>query len=86
MADEVKRILVVAQSSKTEALRMAAGLTLLDDPVQVAVIGELEVSPDVEMQLESLDFAEVPVTYCETGNDAAPLATAIGQADVVFVV
>ena len=33
----MKNILVVAQHNQAEALRVAAGLTLLSDPVRVAV-------------------------------------------------
>jgi len=62
MGDESKKILVVAKEDKVEALRMATGLTLLDDAVEIAVLGELDESgEEVQMQLEALDFAEVPI-------------------------
>jgi hypothetical protein len=60
--DVKKNILVIAKRDKTEALRMAAGLTLLDDVVKVAVLGSLEGTPAVQEQIEVLEFAEVPVT------------------------
>ena len=41
----MKNILVVAKHNQAEALRVAAGLTLLSDPVRVAVIGRLADTP-----------------------------------------
>ena len=68
MSGNTKRILVVARDDKVEALRMASGLTLLDDEVRVAVLGGLdEAASEVQMQLESLDFADLPVARL---NDA----------------
>lgn len=59
---DAKNILVLASRDKPEALRMAAGLTLLDDTVRVAVLGSLDrADAEVEMQLEALDFADVHV-------------------------
>lgn len=86
MSTETKNILMLARNKKVEALRMAVGLTLLDDTIQVAVIGDLDNdNPDVELQLESLDFADVPVTTI-TANQAADLAKMIINSDVVYVV
>lgn len=83
---ESKEILVVARDRKAEALRMATGLTLLDDVVNVAVWGELDrENEEVAMQLEALDFSDVPVSELAT-NMAAKLAGMINQADVVYVV
>ncbi|MFP3873926.1 MAG: hypothetical protein ACLFQT_04945 [Thiohalophilus sp.] len=83
---ESKEILVVARDRKSEALRMATGLTLLDDVVNVAVWGELDREDDeVAMQLEALDFSDVPVTELAT-NMAAKLAGMINQANVVYIV
>ena len=55
-----KNILVIAKHNKVEALRVAAGLTLMDDMVSVAVLGGLDDSPSVQEQIEALDFGEVP--------------------------
>ena len=86
MSDETKNILMLARNKKAEALRMAVGLTLLDDSVQVAVMGELDHdSPEIEVQLESLDFADVPVTNIST-EQHIELAKMIINADVVYVV
>lgn len=86
MSEAAKRILVVARDDKVEALRMATGLTLLDDAVQVAVIGDLdEGAEDVQLQLESLDFAEVPVERLD-GEWAGALAAMMTRSDTVFVV
>lgn len=86
MSDETKNVLMVARNKKVEALRMATGLTLLDDVIRVAVVGELDRNdPDVELQLESLDFADVPVVDVDTGK-AAEFAEMIVNSDVVYVV
>jgi hypothetical protein len=44
-----KNILVIAKHNKVEALRVAAGLTLMNDAVKVAVLGGLEESPPVRL-------------------------------------
>ncbi len=82
-----KNLLVIARRDKAEALRMAAGLTLLDDVVQVAVIGELEDTPAIREQLELLEFAEVSVQrYDEREATAPALARDMIGADAVYVV
>ena len=87
MADGDKKILVVARYRKTEALRMASGLTLLDDPVTVLVCGELESGDEVDVQLESLDFADVPLQrVADEGAVTQALAHAVTQADVVYII
>lgn len=80
-----KRILVVALDKRTEALRMAAGLTLLDDEVRVNVCGPLDMGADE--QLEALDFAEVPVEQVNvsTVEGIQSLAQSIASADAVYV-
>lgn len=81
-----KNILMIARDKKVEALRMAAGLTLLDDVVSVLICGELEVAAAAE-QLEALEFSDVPVTRLENLADApAAMAAAIAQADVVYLI
>ena len=86
MTDETKNVLMVARGKKVEALRMATGLTLLDDVIKVAVVGGIDRSdPDVELQLESLDFAEVPVVEVDSSRPAQ-LAQMIVNSDVVYVV
>jgi hypothetical protein len=87
MAEGDKKILVVARYRKTEALRMASGLTLLDDPVTVLVCGELEPSEELDVQLESLDFADVPLQrVADEGAVTQALAHAVTQADVVYII
>jgi hypothetical protein len=86
MSDETKNVLMIARNKKIEALRMATGLTLLDDVIRVAVIGGIDrENPDVELQIESLDFADVPVVDID-GSNAAMLAEMVVGSDVVFVV
>jgi len=79
-----KNILVVARSNKVEALRVAAGLTLLDDGVRLAVLGGLEETPAVREQLEVLEFAEVPMQRYDSSTDPALARDMLG-ADVVYV-
>jgi hypothetical protein len=86
MSNETKNVLMIARNKKVEALRMATGLTLLDDVIRVAIIGDIDrESPDVELQLESLDFADVPVVDVDA-NNAGELAEMMVNSDVVFVV
>lgn len=85
MSEEIKNVLMIARHKKIEALRMASGLTLLDDVIRVAVIGDLDrEDPEVEMQMDSLDFAEVPVVNIDTGT-ADVLARLMVESDVVYV-
>lgn len=88
MSDGVKTILVIAQHNKTEALRMASGLTLLDDVVKVDVLGRLDDDDETALQMEALDFAEVPVATLDQANDddLGRLADDILQADAVYVI
>ncbi|MBF0218064.1 MAG: hypothetical protein HQL49_00840 [Gammaproteobacteria bacterium] len=86
MSDEMKSVLMVARNKKVEALRMATGLTLLDDQISVAVIGGIDrTDPEVELQLESLDFAEVAVVEIDR-DKATEFAEMIINSDVVYVV
>jgi len=81
-----KNILVIAQRKKVEALRMATGLTLLDDAVSVLVCGTLDDSADAGEQLEALEFSDVPVTQLDNpANFYHALAQAISQADMVYI-
>lgn len=66
---------------------MAAGLTLLDDAVKVAVLGTLEDTPEIREQMEVLEFAEVPMQrYGEAGIADPALVQDIIAADAVYLV
>lgn len=81
-----KNILMIAQRKKIEALRMATGLTLLDDAVSVLVCGVLEDSAEASEQLEALEFSDVPVTQLDNPADIPrAMAQAILQADMVYI-
>lgn len=82
--DGIKNVLVIAAVKKVEALRMASGLTLLDDRVAIASLGDLPATPDAAEQMEALEFAEVPLTAI--GQDMSSLARKIIESDVVFCV
>ncbi len=84
---EQKHILMVAVQKPVEALRMASGLTLLDDAVAIAVWGRLPQGPEAAEQMEALEFADVPVAELDPGTDAlAKLARQIMDNDVVYCV
>lgn len=86
MADQ-KHILMVAVQKQAEALRMASGLTLLDDMVGIATWGRLPESAEVAEQMEALEFGDVPVLELDPGRDAlAALAQQIADSDVVYFV
>lgn len=78
-------MLVIAKYHQSEALRVAAGLTLLNDSIKVDVIGRLEDSPAVNEQKEVLDFAEVPCEIMDTDASLARIAQDVMAADVVFL-
>ena len=88
MNDEQKVILVIARHDKPEALRMASGLTLLDDQVLVDVIGQLQDDDETAMQMEALEFAEVPVSTVDpsTNEGMERLADDILRAGAVYVI
>ena len=83
----MKNIVVVAKNNKLEALRVAIGLVLLSDIVKVVVLGELDDTPDIAVQREVLEFADVP---CELLQDAASqslrLAQEMAGANAVYVI
>lgn len=84
---EQKKILVMALQKPAEALRMAAGLTLLDDAVTVASWGKLPESAEVAEQMEALEFGDVPVVEMDPAGDAvAALAQQILDNEVVYCV
>lgn len=86
MADQ-KHILMVAVQKPVEALRMASGLTLLDDAVAIATWGRLPEGADVTEQMEALEFADVPMVEFDPGVDTlGALAQQIIGNDVVYFV
>jgi hypothetical protein len=76
--------LVVPILKNIEALRMASGLTLLDDAVHIAVWNVLPQGPETDEQLEALEFSEVPISMLEQEVEA--LARQIMDSDVVYFV
>ncbi|MCL4542462.1 MAG: hypothetical protein M1458_01785 [Deltaproteobacteria bacterium] len=82
-----KRILVISQFKKDEGLRMANGLTLLDDKVRVIVVGNLEKNENVDIQLEAIEFGETPLQYIDPDKDSDLniLTDEIQNADVVYI-
>ncbi len=83
----MRKLLVVARHNQAEALRVAAGLTLLSDPVRVAVVGALQDTPAVAEQRELLEFAEVPLEELPEGAAGrSRLAGEMLEADAVYVI
>ncbi|MGF1642204.1 MAG: hypothetical protein ACFCUJ_01070 [Thiotrichales bacterium] len=87
MSGTPKTVLVVARNKTTEALRMASGLTLLDAQVRVLVSGPLDdEDPEVQTQLDSLEFADVPITrLVDPATEAEQLVEAVLEADAVYM-
>jgi len=86
---EQKHILMLALDKKVEALRMASGLTLLDDRIDIVTLGSLPDGDDAAEQLEALKFAEVPMIGLKpepAQADMATLAARIIASDVVYCV
>ena len=85
MATPMKRILVIAKHTPAEALRVAAGLSLLHTELRVLGIGAWPDTAAVREQQELVEFIEIP---CEAVTDPAEaparVAAAVAQADVVY--
>ncbi|MFO1218342.1 MAG: hypothetical protein U1E89_08240 [Burkholderiaceae bacterium] len=81
-----KRILVAAIDKPVEALRVAAGLTLIDASLSVALWGPMPTGEAAQAQLEALQFAEVPVDElpAATGERWLELARRIVASDAVY--
>jgi len=82
-----KNILVIAKNNQVEALRVAVGLVLLDDTVKLGVVGELDDNPQIQEQLEVLEFADVPYEILRTQGDLIKaLAQDLIWSDVAYVI
>ena len=65
----MKRIAVIAKSRKDEALRMAIGLTLADDRIDLFVLdGELEDTEKNRLNMETVDLMEMKAYTNSEGN------------------
>ncbi len=82
---QMKQVLVIAKFDQAEALRVAAGLTLMNDAVKVDVLGPLEESAAVNEQKEVIDFAEVQCEIVLANDLIKRVASDIMEADVVVV-
>ncbi len=82
---QMKQVLVIAKFDQAEALRVAAGLTLMNDAVKVDVLGPLEESAAVNEQKEVIDFAEVQCEIVLANDLIKRIASDIMEADVVVV-
>ncbi len=81
----MKQVLVIAKFDQAEAMRVAAGLTLLNDHIRIQVIGKLKDSQEVAEQKEVLDFAEVPCEVLDAADPLPDIAQSILTADTVFI-
>lgn len=80
-----KRILVIAEFKMAEALRVAVGMTLLNDGVRVIAAAPLPDDPAVREQREVLELVEVPcLEISEPGQVATQIAAAILDSDLVY--
>ena len=65
-----KKVAVLVRQNQSEALRVAGGLTLADHDVAVYVLDRsLADTPEVEEQLEVLEFAEIEPINALSGED-----------------
>lgn len=85
-----KKIAVLVRDRKHEALRMAVGLTLADDEVNVFIMDEkLEPDETIALSLETLSdlgckiFSNNPQNRCEQMN-TEEIARALSAYDVVI--
>ena len=87
-----KKILVLARRDHTEAMRVAAGLTIMDHEVRlIFMTGPVAETPENALQAELLELSDiVPETTLEamagelSHLDAAALAAAIAEAGCVI--
>ena len=87
MSDQdIKNIVMIGCRNNCEALRMASGLTLLDDHVQVYTLSNLIRDDMVDEQLDALEFADVPVNENAAESCFDALADTIYESDVVFCI
>ena len=89
---ETKKILVLARRDHTEAMRVAAGLTIMDHEVRlIFMTGPIAETPENAEQAELLELSDIePETAVEAmaGElsllDAAAIAAAIAEAGCVI--
>ncbi len=82
-----KNILVIAKNNKVEALRVAVGLVLLSDFVKVDVLGGLDNSPQVQEQLEVMEFADIPHEVLDNGSSMMDkLAQDLVGSSIIYVI
>lgn len=82
-----KNILVIAKNNKVEALRVAVGLVLLNDTVKLDALGDLGDSPQVQEQIEVLEFADVPLEVLDDRSSRMDkLARDLIDSDAVYVI
>lgn len=74
----VKKIAVLVRNRQSEALRMSLGLTLLDDVVDIYVMGaQLETTGEDALHLETIKDMEMKIcTDCKENADIEFVATA----------
>lgn len=71
-----KKIAVMVRDRKEEALRMAVGLTLLDDEISVFIMDEkLEIDEVVAMSLEGLKAMEARIYTNYSDNPCEWMST-----------
>lgn len=75
-----KKIAVIAKDRKNEALRMAIGLTLADDSVDIFVLdGEIEDNDKNRLNLETVEMMDMKAYTNHSGNPGMEL---LSTADV----
>lgn len=72
-----KKIAVVLRDRQSEALRMAVGITLMDDSIDVFVLDrKLERNEQIDLYLETIEFMEMGLfTNVEVNADMTLMGT-----------
>jgi hypothetical protein len=65
-----KKIAVLVRERQSEALRMAVGITLMDDSISIFVLdGDVEVTEENTLNLETAEMMEMELFSNHSGNN-----------------
>ena len=74
--DDTKKIAVLVRDRQSEALRMAVGLTLVDDEVSVFIMDQkLPSSDDIDLNVETLGDMDAKIFSNNPENQVQQMST-----------
>lgn len=75
MGDAQKKIAMIVRDRQTEALRVACGLTLLDDLVDMFILDRAldRNDPEIKMPLETIKELGLPLYSNRAGNECTTI-------------